>query len=154
MKPFASSVSTILVDGWRGDSKIALHVGLGRRLSIHLRVVVDESQVLTLLVCVSHFHAIVASPILCRKAHTIMPALDARTNRKRRENQWECRNSSQHWTHRQKPVLKWNVVVGDARAEPRLFSSRGLRSLSGAWHRNRLLGILSRRGFTAASAAE
>ena len=38
-----------LVDRGRTDLKVALHVGLGGRASEHVRVDVDESQVLTLL---------------------------------------------------------------------------------------------------------
>ena len=39
-----------LVDRRRADLKVALHVGLGGRAPEHVRVGVDESQVLTLLV--------------------------------------------------------------------------------------------------------
>ena len=38
-----------LVDRGRADLKVALHVSLGRWASEHVRVSVDESQVLTLL---------------------------------------------------------------------------------------------------------
>ena len=38
-----------LVDRRRADPKVALHVGLGGRASEHVRVSVDESQVLALL---------------------------------------------------------------------------------------------------------
>jgi hypothetical protein len=38
-----------LVDRGRADLKVALHVGLGGWTSEHVRVGVDESQVLTLL---------------------------------------------------------------------------------------------------------
>jgi len=38
-----------LVDRWRADLKVALHVGLGGWASEHVRVGVDESQVLALL---------------------------------------------------------------------------------------------------------
>jgi len=38
-----------LVDRRRADLKVALHVGLGGRTSEHVRVGVDESQVLALL---------------------------------------------------------------------------------------------------------
>ena len=38
-----------LVDRGRTDLKVALHVGLGGRASEHMRIGVDESQVLTLL---------------------------------------------------------------------------------------------------------
>ena len=38
-----------LVNRWRGDLKVALHIGLGGRASEHARVGVDESQVLALL---------------------------------------------------------------------------------------------------------
>jgi hypothetical protein len=38
-----------LVDRGRGDLKVALHVGLGGRASEHVRVSVDESQILALL---------------------------------------------------------------------------------------------------------
>ena len=38
-----------LVDRGRADLKVALHIGLGGRVSEHVRVDVDESQVLALL---------------------------------------------------------------------------------------------------------
>jgi hypothetical protein len=38
-----------LVDRRRADLKVALHVGLGRRVTEHVRVGVDEGQVLPLL---------------------------------------------------------------------------------------------------------
>ena len=38
-----------LVDRWRADLKVALHNGLCGRVSEHVRVSVDESQVLALL---------------------------------------------------------------------------------------------------------
>ena len=38
-----------LVDRRRADLKVALHVGLGGRASEHVRIGVDESQVLALL---------------------------------------------------------------------------------------------------------
>jgi hypothetical protein len=38
-----------LVDRWRADLKVALHVGLGGRAPEHVRVGVDEGQVLALL---------------------------------------------------------------------------------------------------------
>jgi hypothetical protein len=38
-----------LVDRRRTDLKVALHIGLGGRASEHVRVGVDESQVLALL---------------------------------------------------------------------------------------------------------
>ena len=37
-----------LVDRWRADPKVALHVGFGGRASKHMRVGVDEGQVLAL----------------------------------------------------------------------------------------------------------
>ena len=39
-----------LVNRWRGDLEVALHVGLGRRAPEQPRIGVDEGQVLTLLV--------------------------------------------------------------------------------------------------------
>jgi hypothetical protein len=39
-----------LVDRGRADLKVALHVGLGGRASEHVRVSIDEGQVLALLV--------------------------------------------------------------------------------------------------------
>jgi len=39
-----------LVNRWRGDLEMALHVGLGRRAPEQPRIGVDEGQVLTLLV--------------------------------------------------------------------------------------------------------
>ena len=38
-----------LVDRWRADLKVALHVGFGGRAPEHVRVGIDESEVLTLL---------------------------------------------------------------------------------------------------------
>ena len=38
-----------LVDRWRADLEVALHVGLGGWSSEHVRVSVDEGQVLALL---------------------------------------------------------------------------------------------------------
>ena len=38
-----------LVDRGRGDLKVALHIGLGGRASEHMRVGIDEGQVLALL---------------------------------------------------------------------------------------------------------
>ena len=38
-----------LVDRRRADLKVALHIGLGGRASEHVRIGVDESQVLALL---------------------------------------------------------------------------------------------------------
>ena len=38
-----------LVNRWRGDLKVALHIGLGGRAPEHVRIGVDESQVLALL---------------------------------------------------------------------------------------------------------
>ena len=40
-----------LVDRGRADLKVALHVGLGGRATEHVRVGVDEGQVLPLLFC-------------------------------------------------------------------------------------------------------
>ena len=37
-----------LVNRWRGDLEVALHVGLGRRAPEHARIGVDERQVLAL----------------------------------------------------------------------------------------------------------
>lgn len=42
-------VNDHLVDGGRADTKMALHVGFGRGLSEHMRINVDEGQILTLL---------------------------------------------------------------------------------------------------------
>ena len=38
-----------LVDRWRADLEVALHVGFGWRAPEHVRIGVDESQVLALL---------------------------------------------------------------------------------------------------------
>ena len=38
-----------LVNRWRGDLEMALHIGLGRRAPEHVRVGVDEGEVLALL---------------------------------------------------------------------------------------------------------
>lgn len=38
-----------LVDRWRADLKVALHIGLGWRAPEHVRIGIDESQVLALL---------------------------------------------------------------------------------------------------------
>jgi hypothetical protein len=40
------------VDRGSGDLEISLHVCLGRRAAIDLRVIVDESQILSLFLCV------------------------------------------------------------------------------------------------------
>lgn len=37
------------MDRWRGDLKVALDVGLGWRVAEHVRIGVDESEVLALL---------------------------------------------------------------------------------------------------------
>ena len=38
-----------LMDGWRRDTEVALHVGFGRRLTVQALVGVDEGQILALL---------------------------------------------------------------------------------------------------------
>jgi hypothetical protein len=37
-----------LVNGWRGDAEVALHVGFGRRATEDAPIGVDEGQILTL----------------------------------------------------------------------------------------------------------
>jgi hypothetical protein len=38
-----------LMDGWRGDAEVPLHVGFGGRLSEDAFIGIDEGQILTLL---------------------------------------------------------------------------------------------------------
>jgi hypothetical protein len=37
------------MDGWRADAEMALDVGLGGRLSEHIRIGMDESEIVALL---------------------------------------------------------------------------------------------------------
>src|ERR1700704_6718987 len=49
MRPARSRLRTILVDGGRGYTEVALHLALSGRASMHARVGVDEGHVLALL---------------------------------------------------------------------------------------------------------
>jgi hypothetical protein len=43
-----------LMNGWRTDAKMSLDIGLGGRLSEHMRLGMDESEIVTLLLGRSH----------------------------------------------------------------------------------------------------
>ena len=45
MKPARSEGEDHLVDGWRGDAEVALHLPFGGRSASHARVGVDEGQI-------------------------------------------------------------------------------------------------------------
>ena len=80
-----------IVDRGRRHSEIALHIGLGRRSAIHLLVVVDERQILTLFLAKCLHLTISCSPSRCRCPWQLRAGLPL--NRHYRDSQLQARES-------------------------------------------------------------